>query len=336
MSIQKSEGKILHKKHSIIRYPYALIALPILLLSLALFSLPALASTCSFKTQFTDTGTAPELGETFSIDVSMVDVNYLYGIDFKLRYNTQCLDLIEAVPIPPWSSHLIIKNEINNEEGVYRLAMVGLTPAPPFDGSATLAKLTFVRIGFGEPNLLLADIILAEPSGRAIPYTSDGCVIKGILVHDVAIVEIRGRPRGVVQGGIISVDVVAENQGNFVETFDVTLYADQDKTIIGDELRIGTQTVHDLPAKEKRTLTFIWDTTGANYGIYWLSAEASQVPEETDVGDNFLRVGEYIGGIYPPPYVRRTADLLTQITSILVTATIAFAGTFHIKRYWFP
>jgi len=300
------------------------IAFAAFLLSLMLVALPMHALA-------TDTPTATAL----DIEIDMVDVNNLYVVDFLLHYNTECLDLVEAIPIPPWSTNLIIKNEINDEEGAYRLVMVGLAPAPPFDGSATLATLKFLATD-GEPNFLLSVNALGDPKGRHIAYAIDGLIIKGILTHDVAITEIRGRPRGTYQGGTLKVYVEAENQGNFVETFNVTLYADQDKTTVGDELIIGTQTVHDLAAKEATFLTFVWDTTGVNYGIYWLSAEASQVQEETDVADNFLKAGEYIGGIYPPPHVRQRADLLTQITSVLMTISVGAACIFQVKRYWFP
>lgn len=55
-----------------------------------------------------------------------------------------------------------------------------------------------------------------------------------------------------------------------METFAVTVYADQDKTIIGDEIIVGTKTVYSMPAKSCEILEFIWDTTNAPYGHYLL------------------------------------------------------------------
>jgi len=274
--------------------------------------------------------------ETFSININIIDIHNLYGLDVQLHYNTASLDLIEAVPQPLWKPYLIAMNQINDADGIYRLIMVGSAPAPTFYGSATLAKLTFQRIDNGENDFHLEDTILSDPKGNPLLHTTEGCNIYGIPSHDVAVTRILGYPRGVVQGKPVSLEVTVENQGTFTETFDVTLYADRDRTIIGDEFTIGTQTVSDLPESTSQALNFIWDTSRVPYGAYFISAQASVVPEETDIADNFLKAAEYIGGIYPPPHVRRAADLLTRFTELFFTAVMGFGGLFGIKRYWFP
>ena len=305
-------------------------------LSLASLMSPAFGSTSPELAQLATTSSRPLHGTTLEIDISIEDIVNLYGLDLKLYYNTANLDLIEAVPRPPWELNLIIKNEIDDSRGMYQLAMVAVAPEPPFSGSAVLATLTFLCTDAGESAIYLADTKLADKNGNPIPHTIDGYIIRGLRIHDVAVTKIMGYPRGAYQGDPVYLDVTVENQGDFVETFTVTVYADQDTAIIGDEIIVGKQVVYDMPPRTSKILNFIWDTTDAPYGRYWISAGASVVPGEIDVEDNFLKAGEYIGGIYPPPYVRRTADMLTQIISILILASLAFAGTFHVKNYWFP
>jgi len=75
----------------------------------------------------------------------------------------------------------------------------------------------------------------------------------------------------------VPIEVTVENQGNFIETFDVTAYY--------DSTTIGTQTVTNLAAGDSMTLTFTWDTTDIT-GNYTISAQASIVSGETQTGDN--------------------------------------------------
>jgi len=274
--------------------------------------------------------------ETFEIQVSVADVQNLYGFDFKLYYNTETLDLVEVIPELPWKLNMLMKNEVNEPLGVYRIAAVGLAPAPPFDGSATLVRLTFMHTGDGEARLRLADAALVDQSGESIRHEINGFQFQAVPVHDVAVTSIRSIPRGVYQGEPIDVTVTVKNQGNFIETFDVTLYADRDRSVMGDEYVIGAQTVVDMPGKTTRTVHFVWDTGNVEYGYYWLSAEATVVHEETDMADNILKFGDWIGGIYAPPRVRQMSNLLVSVTSTFTMLAATLAVTLGIKNYWFP
>lgn len=274
--------------------------------------------------------------ETFDVNITINNVQNLFGLEVAVSYNTACVDLVEAAPAPPWERYLILKNQINDAEGTYRLSMVGVAPAQPFDGSTVLAKLTFLRTDIGESDIHLSETYLADFSVEPIPHTTIGCDIYAIPVHDIAVTQILACPRSAIQGGLININVTVKNQGNFAESFDVTVYADADKSVIGDEIVVGEQAVTDLPAKTSKILHFVWDTTGVPYGCYWLSAEATVVPFETDIDDNFLKAAEYIGGIYPPQAVRERTDLAVRATAVLLFASLVFSGAVGIKRNWFP
>jgi hypothetical protein len=84
-------------------------------------------------------------------------------------------------------------------------------------------------------------------------------------------------------GWIVSITVIAENQGNFSETFSVTVYANA--TII------QIQTVTDLAPSNQTTLVFYWDTSGFAEGNYTIKAVADTVLGETDTADNTITDG---------------------------------------------
>jgi len=104
----------------------------------------------------------------------------------------------------------------------------------------------------------------------------DGQVFVLSLEHDVAIRSLTSRPI-IGQGYTSLISVTAMDVGNYVETFNVTVYvnatyiASQDITLVS-----GASTV----------ITFFWNTSGFAKGDYAISAVAGTVPGETDTKDN--------------------------------------------------
>jgi len=76
----------------------------------------------------------------------------------------------------------------------------------------------------------------------------------------------------------VDIEVVVKNEGDYTETFNVSLQYDNST--------IGMQTVLDLAPKALLTLTFTWNTTGVIKGTYTITAKASVVPNETVIIDN--------------------------------------------------
>ena len=102
-------------------------------------------------------------------------------------------------------------------------------------------------------------------------------------IHDVAIVSAVASATEVYAGGLLNITVVALNEGNVTETFDVTAYY--------DITPIETVTIHDLAAGANVTITFSWNTSGLAIGNYTISAVASTILGEIDLADN-----RYING----------------------------------------
>jgi uncharacterized protein (DUF2141 family) len=75
-----------------------------------------------------------------------------------------------------------------------------------------------------------------------------------------------------------NINVTIENQGNYAETFNVSVYANlaEIATIKNVTLTNGMSTI----------ITFTWNTSGFSKGNYTISASASPVPDETDTTDN--------------------------------------------------
>jgi len=99
-----------------------------------------------------------------------------------------------------------------------------------------------------------------------------------VLVHDVAVTDVVPSRTVIGQGYSNSISVTVANQGDYTETFNVTVYA--------NTTAIGTQTANDLLNGASIVLTFTLNTTDFAYDNYTISAYAEPVLNETDTTDN--------------------------------------------------
>ena len=104
------------------------------------------------------------------------------------------------------------------------------------------------------------------------------------LIHDIAITNMTTPTNTAYPGWIIYINVTVQNQGDYTETFDLTVYA--------NTTAINTQTVTNLNPAETRTITFQWNTTDItpcqNLTIW---SQAQTLPDETETEDNTLTDG---------------------------------------------
>ncbi len=142
-------------------------------------------------------------------------------------------------------------------------------------------------------------------------------------VHDVAVTDL-DVPAVNIKGETVSIAVSVTNQGTAQELFDVTV---TDNT---DANQIGNQTVN-LPAGATANLTFSWNTSTSSLGGHNLSAQAGNVPGETDLADNTMNVATTISQpIHDVAIIAVDAPVsTTQGTSTTpIAVTVENQGTF--------
>jgi parallel beta-helix repeat protein len=99
---------------------------------------------------------------------------------------------------------------------------------------------------------------------------------------DISVVNVTPSKTVVAQGQGIKINVTVADQGNFPETFNVTVYA--------NTTTIATQTV-TLVKGSSTTITFTWNTKGFVYGNYTLWAYVLPIMGEIDTADNTFIYG---------------------------------------------
>jgi len=172
-------------------------------------------------------------------------------------------------------------------------------------------------------SVVYANAYTAPPQLGGVSYCPE--VSAGFLITlcDVAVIGVTPSLTKVYAGEVVDITVIVRNEGRETETFNVTVYADKNVTVIGNEIIIGTQSVINLAPPNQKTLTFTWNTTGVTPGNYTISAQASIVPAEIDIADN-----TYIDGTvkiikHPVAYFTYTPDRPTVGETVTFNATLS-------------
>lgn len=121
------------------------------------------------------------VGETFTIRITLTDVQNLYGVEIVLYWNVSVLQIVNVNVQLGVESHpdgvlheniQFFKNETNQTEGKYFLAASSASPAAPFSGSGTIVIITFnvTKVGYSKLDL---ETELADwpPPGRQPPIS---------------------------------------------------------------------------------------------------------------------------------------------------------------------
>jgi hypothetical protein len=101
--------------------------------------------------------------------------------------------------------------------------------------------------------------------------------------HCIAVISVVTAKAVVGQGFSANITVCVADNGEYNESFSVTVYA--------NATGIGTQQVSGLNASCQMVLTFVWKTAGLACGNYTISAYAQPVAGQTDMSGNDFTLG---------------------------------------------
>jgi hypothetical protein len=117
--------------------------------------------------------------DVFTVNITITDVTNLYGWELKLYWNSAIIECTNAqIHIPmAWSGNTAeagigIENAFNATHGRFFKALSALSPAPAFNGSMTIATLTFKAKAAGTTALDLQDTKLSDMQASAISHSA--------------------------------------------------------------------------------------------------------------------------------------------------------------------
>lgn len=261
--------------------------------------------------------------ESFTINVTLSDVDSLSSFGFRLAYDTTLLNATNVSVVRFLNEPQVIDKGINQTLG-FVWVTVNAPAAVPSSGGGTVANVTFSVRDVGETVLDIYDTQLNDtlfrsrgPAFGHIPPAEDGYFSNIPLGHDIRVSRLTPLPVKLTEGQSVYVNVTVMNVGAFNETFDVTL--SYSNTVI--------ETKHDVTLNigEKKILSFEWNTANVSPGTYILKAEASVVEGETKKSNNVLTYSSII--IEPAP----SSNIYLYAGVVAVVAVLAVGIVYFMK-----
>jgi hypothetical protein len=241
--------------------------------------------------------TVTDIGETFTVNITVTDVTDLYGWQIPLYYKSSILNATSINFAPQWQSPIgynWIVSFTDNYNGTHGLIFISgflLGEVSGLNGKILLATITFKALAYGNTPLYIDPIgeppdyttrtkliDSTRPFGQEISHTVEqGRVHVGLI--DIAVKNTH-ISKTYTNDTTVYINVTVENQGIVTLTFDLIVFC--------GETPIDTKTVADLTSMETRTYTFSLDTTPIPKGTYTISATAVPAQGEIDPADNTL------------------------------------------------
>ena len=219
---------------------------------------------------------------TFTINVTIADVEDLYGYEFNLTFNPNVIVCLQVEIHDVLNETNYIPNQfINNVEGFIIINVTYYPPANPLNiyPPTPLVTAKFRVKAIGTSNLTLRNTKLVDSAGQPIPHEAYSGYFQS-LIRDIAVIDVFPFPTEIYQGLEINITVTVKNEGNITETFSINVYY--------DSTLIAMVNVTDLAPNENTTVNVTWDTDGVQPGNYTIWAEAPSIPYEIDTTNNVL------------------------------------------------
>lgn len=136
-----------------------------------------------------------DVGEKFTINITVVNVQNLYGVEIALQWNASVLRAVHIdIQLGINQSNqdgilydpiFIAKNETSQAEGKYFLAATSYNPAPPYNGTGNIARITFNVLAIGNCTLELSSKLVDWPPPDReprIPWPIEHITINGYFI----------------------------------------------------------------------------------------------------------------------------------------------------------
>jgi hypothetical protein len=116
------------------------------------------------------------IGGTFAVNITVADVENLYGLEVTLSWNSSVLTVAN---IDDRIGHAdgVLNNVVyvvqnSSQENSYSIAATSTNPAPPFNGTGNIARITFTVLNTGDSNLEIEAQLTDYPPPNRDPRVS--------------------------------------------------------------------------------------------------------------------------------------------------------------------
>jgi len=158
----------MRQSFSLMMKPLLLLTVCALLASVPIYAVMAQGTTVRAQ----PSNTAPKMSTTFTVDMTISNVQNLYGVDVSLSWNKDILRITSASSQLGVESHpggvlhesvYVAENSMSQQTGTYHLVAVSEGSAAAFSGSGKIVTLTFSVIHAGHSELTLETELADKP-----------------------------------------------------------------------------------------------------------------------------------------------------------------------------
>ncbi len=162
---------------------------------MVVFALAAILSVQSVRSQASGTvvsiqpqTSSAKVGETFTVNITLSNVQNLYGIDVTLDWNASILKVVSTASRLGVESHSggilhepinVVEDSASQATGEYHLVATSQNPADSFNGSGTIATLTFNVTQLGHSGLDLQSDLADHPLPDEVSTLIDHTDVSG-------------------------------------------------------------------------------------------------------------------------------------------------------------
>jgi len=200
----------------------------------------------------------------------------------------------------------------------------------------TQTTLTFIWETMGVTPGTYTITVIAHPVIGETETDDNTCIAGSVQIYeqirDIAILNVTLSANKVYVGQIVNITVTYKNEGTITETFNLTLYYDNN-TMLNLTIEISPD--------NQETKTYNWNTTDIPHGNYTIKAVASIVPEEIDTADNTFIWGTLSIKLWPNIAITKLTPSKTVVGegyTVYIDVTIENQGsdeaTFNVSLYW--
>jgi len=216
-----------------------------------------------------------DLHDAWAQDSNIAEFAYISNDNWSRRDVT--------VPLP-YSTYWIMKKSNNDNITMAQDGTDRIVKSSSWTIDRILWEISsYQSYGFGTERLyafMIRKYVDPEPEHGIWGYEE-------LLLHDIALTNVRSNKTCVGNGQSIFVSVSIVNQGNYTESFRLTINANA---------LVLVSWLCFLEPNRTLSIFFAWNTTSYNNGNYTLSAVVDAIPGEIDVGDNsFVLAGIHVG-----------------------------------------
>ena len=267
-------------------------------------------------------------GSVVRINISIIQAIEVYAWSLNMSWDPALLNVtsVEEGPFLNRSAYdTTFNKQTLQEEGLLyaNCSLFGEPPEVAASGNGTLVSVNFLVEAVGSTVLELLDTRLLNYEGTGVFHVANnGYFDNSGVRRDVSVVSVEASQTTVKAGDSVFITVIARNEGEATENFDVIVYW-------GDS-NIGTLSTSDLSPGAQKTLTFSWKTEGMAEGNLTIKAVASAVIWEANTDDN-----TYINGyvtITPPEETFSLPPTLIAAVVVVILIIVAVIGVILLRK----